>query len=102
MRTRDDLPLPEVPSTARKQVAAERVDHLVDAALAAEEQIELFPAEGPEAGIGNALRAEDGAHVGQVQHHAIENFGGEPATTVDFLDLAAARCRPAASAAAGS
>src|SRR5688572_8964499 len=34
----------------------ERVDHLVDAAFAAEEDIELFPGEGSEPGIGHAHR----------------------------------------------
>ena len=101
VRTRDDLPLPEVPSTARKRVAAERVDHLVDAALAAEEQIELFPGEGPEAGIGHAPVPRSPVMTAR-SNTTFRLFRADSPRAVDLLDSGRDRCRPAASAAAGN
>ena len=49
-RTSDDLPLPEVPTTARKRVAAQPVDQLVDRPLAAEEEVVFVGLEGAQPG----------------------------------------------------
>ena len=56
--TSEDLPLPEVPTTARKRVAGQLVDHGIDLVLPAEEQMLLILPERPQArkGIGLARR----------------------------------------------
>ena len=48
--TSEDLPLPEVPTTARKRVARQLVDHGVDLALASKEEVLFVLVERPEPG----------------------------------------------------